>query len=333
MKVYPEKLAGQLKQKIMPVYVVSGDEPLLVQETCDEIRSALRSQGFTERDLFHVEAGFDWQEVLYSGNSMSLFAEKKIIELRMASAKPGDKGGKALQELIANTSEDNCLLIVLPRVDASTQRTKWFKSLESAGALIQLWPVDADRLPGWIGKRFKQAGLRASPDAVHALADKIEGNLLAAVQEIARLQLCAVNDEVSIDDVVSGVADSARYDVFLLIDSALSGDVQRVVKIVEGLKLEGVEPLYLNSMLAREIRNLVSMSFRLSHGQSVESVLKSGRIWDKRKRPVTACLKRNNVAALEHLQLRLNRVDRMVKGLEHGQPWDELTATVVALAS
>lgn len=333
MKIYPDKLEGQLARGLLPLYIVSGDEPLLVQESTDILRQALREAGFTERDLFHVDANFDWQQVLYSNNSMSLFAEKKILELRMSSAKPGDKGAKALTELCGSVSEDTCVLLVLPRVDANTQRTKWFKTLDAVAGFVQVWPVDAKRLPGWIDNRFKRGGLKASRDAVLALVEKVEGNLLAAVQEIERMKLCATDNKIDVDMVMSGVADSSRYDIFVLIDAALEGNVRRSIKILDGLQLEGVEPVYLNSMLAREIRSLSGMAFKIEQGQTPDAVMRSARVWDNRKGPIGACLQRHGTVALEQMQLRLGAVDRMVKGLAQGSAWDELTSAVLDLSS
>ena len=333
MKIYPDKLQGQLAREILSFYIVSGDELLLVQESCDLIRDELRKAGFSERDLFHIDNNFEWQQVTYSNGSMSLFADKKIIELRMSSAKPGKEGAVALTKLCANLSEDNCILLVLPRLDAATQRTKWFKTLEGIGGFVQVWPIDANQLPRWIENRFKRVGLTASREAVQALAERIEGNLLAAVQEIERMKLCSITGHIEIDEVMGGVADSARYDVFLLIDAALEGNTSRVVRILDGLYLEGAEPLFLNNMLAREIRNLSVMAHKIDQGQSVDAVLRSGRIWDKRKAPVAACLRRHRATDLERMQSRFSRVDLMVKGLEDtGRPWDELTTMVVELS-
>lgn len=333
VKIYPDKLEGQLAKGLLPLYIVSGDEPLLVQESADLIRHALQNAGFTERDLFHVDAKFDWEQVLYSNGSMSLFAEKKILELRMSSAKPGDKGAKALTELCGNISDDTCVLLVMPRIDAAAQRTKWFKIVSAVAGLVQVWPVDAKQLPRWIDNRFKRTGLKASRDAVLALVEKIEGNLLAAVQEIERMKLCATDNHIDVDMVMGGVADSSRYDVFVLIDAALEGNVKRSIKVMDGLQLEGVEPLYLNSMLAREIRSLSAMSFKIEQGQTPDAVMQSARVWANRKGPVGACLQRHNTAELEQMQLRLGVVDRMVKGLAKGRAWDELTSMVLELSS
>jgi DNA polymerase-3 subunit delta len=332
VKIYPDKLTAQLQRDALPVYVVSGDDPLLMQEACDEIRAALRAKGFVERELFHIERGFDWSEVLYSSNSMSLFSDKKIIELRMSSSKPGDDGARALTELCQTPSPDNCLLVVMPRVESTTQRSKWFKTLESTGGLMQVWPVDAKNLPRWIENRFRRAGLRATTDAAVALADKVEGNLLAAVQEIERMKLCTDGAEIGVETVLEGVADSARYDVFLLIDAALAGNTARAVRIVEGLRLEGVEPLFVVNMLARELRSLISMSFAMRRGESEDAVMKRWRVWDRRKPIVSLCLKRHGGEALEGLHERLVAADRMVKGLGPGRAWDQIALTVARLS-
>lgn len=332
MKVYPNKLADELKKGGRRVFVVSGDELLLVQECCDLIRSTLSKTGYSERDLFHVDSKFDWGSVLYSGNSMSLFAEKKLIEIRMASAKPGDAGGKALTALVNELDADTALLIVLPRVDQGTQRTKWFKSIESAAAFVQVWPVEAHEMPRWLEGRFRQAGLKASREAILAMAQRVEGNLLAAVQEIARLKLIVSGDKVELDDVVEGVADSARYDVFKLIDSAFLGDVTRSIRMASGLRAEGVDVLFIVNMLARELRSLEVMKSDINSGQSPRDVLKRARVWDKRVPMVTKCLERHDVAGIRDMQVRLGRIDRMVKGILPGDPFREIQLLITTLA-
>jgi DNA polymerase-3 subunit delta len=251
MKVYADKLVETLKQKSLRIFIVSGDEPLLVQESCDLVRRGLKAQGFVERDLFYAESGFDWSGLLYSSNSMSLFAEKKLIEVRLPTGKPGDAGGKVLTELVSSLSDDNALLLVLPRADQSTQRTKWFKSVEAVAGFVQVWPIEAKELPRWLENRFRHAGLKVTRDAVRAMAQRTEGNLLASVQEIERLKIVVDEREVNLADVSSGVADSARYDVFKLIAAALAGNINRCVRMTTGLKAEGVEPLFIVNMLVR----------------------------------------------------------------------------------
>ncbi len=332
MKVYPNKLAELLRKGGQQVFIVSGDEPLLVQESCDLIRSELKKQGFSEREVFHAESGFDWNSLLYSGNSMSLFAEKKLMEIRLPTGKPGDAGGKALTELITQRNDDTAILLVLPRADQSTQRTKWFKTLESAAAFVQIWPIESKDLPRWLEGRFRQAGLRVERDAVRAMTERIEGNLLAAIQEIERLKLIVGDRAVHVDDVLEGVADSARYDVFKMIDAALLGDVSRCVRMTDGLRAEGVETLFVVNMLARELRSLESIKTDLSNGMNQREVFRKARVWDKRVPVVSRCLDRHNVSSLRSLQVSLGTIDRMVKGLVQGDPWRSLQEVALSLA-
>ena len=332
MKVYPDKLAADLKNRIQPLYIVSGDEHLLVQESTDLVRRALKSQGYTERELFHVEAGFDWTSLLYSVGSMSLFAEKKLIEVRMPNGKPGDQGSKVLIELADQLNEDSILLLVLPRATQDIQRTRWFKSLEGKGAFVQIWPVEARELPRWLSTRFKQAGLTASRDAVQVMAERIEGNLLAAVQEIERLKLLSSDGKIDVQHVAEGVADSARYDVFKLIDAALAGDVNRALRMVNGLKSEGVEVMFILAMLARELRTLETIQSGLAAGENRQSLFKKARIWKNRETLVSRCIDRLSLQTTRLLVTNVGRIDRSVKGIENGDPWRLLQDIVMGLS-
>ncbi len=334
MKVYSNQLVETLKQRSLRIFVVSGDEPLLVQESCDLVRRGLKAQGFVGRDLFYAEPGFDWSGLLYSSNSMSLFAEKKLIEVRLPTGKPGDAGGKVLTELVSSLSEDNALLLVLPRADPSTQRTKWFKSVEAVAGFVQVWPIEAKELPKWLENRFRQSGLKVTRDALRAMAQRTEGNLLASVQEIERLKLIVGEREVNVDDVNAGVADSARYDVFKLIDAGLAGDIKRCVRMTRGLKAEGIEPLFIVSMLVREIRSIESIKTAINQnrGAGQREAFKKARVWDKRVPLVTKCLDRHDSRSLQEMLLQLGSVDRTVKGLESGDPWRKLQDVVFRLA-
>jgi DNA polymerase-3 subunit delta len=332
MKVYPDKLAAQFKKAVSPVYIVSGDEPLLIQEVSDQIRGELRAKGYAERQLFHVDGSFDWQDVLFSANSMSLFAEQKILELRMASAKPGDKGSKALLAFIKDPSEDTTMLLILPRLDQATQRSKWFKALDAKGVFVQVWPIEKKDLPRWIGGRMQQAGLRADRDAIQVLIDRLEGNLLAAAQEVERLKLLATDGVVTAQLVQMSVANNARYDVFGLIDMAVGQDRKQTWRMLQGLKSEGAEVMYLNSMLAREVRNLIQIQDALDNGQPTAAVFKKFRIWDKRKNVVSRCLKeRSKADFMQCLKLSAG-VDSAVKGMRQADPWIELEKGYLALA-
>ena len=229
-KLRAEQLGAALTKQLASIYLVSGDEPLLIQECCDQIRAAARKNGFSERELYHVDTSFDWGQLLAAANSLSLFAEKKIIEVRMPTGKPGDKGGKILQEYAQSPAPDNLLLIVTEKLDGATQKSKWFKAIEDAGQHIQVWPVTPAQLPRWIGVRLQQSGLHADSDAIDLLASRIEGNLLAAAQEIEKLKLLATDNRISYELMASVVADSARYDVFGLTDKALHGDARAAVQ-------------------------------------------------------------------------------------------------------
>lgn len=332
MKIYPDKLQNSLKEQIKPIYVVSGDEPLLVQETCDSIRLSLKQSGYTERELFHVDASFDWQQLLYSASSMSLFAEKKLIELRMPTGKPGDKGAAVLKSYVENIPEQTVLLIITNKLERSTQNTKWFKALDSAGASVQIWPIEVNQLPAWLNNRIRKSGMSAGRETVEALVDKVEGNLLAAVQEIERIRLISGEGRIELNQVLNEVSDSSRYTVFALIDAALSGNAVRTCKVVQGLRSEGTEILQIVGLLGRELRSLSKMAARLSAGQSVNSVMQLHRVWSNRKNIVGKTLHRHKLSEFERMISQLAKLDKMVKGLGPGDPWDELTSILLRLA-
>ncbi len=323
-KLRPDQLAGALRKGLSPVYLVSGDEPLLAQEACDQIRQAARKAGFSEREIHHVEAGFDWDHLLTSANSLSLFAERKVIELRIDNGKPGDKGGKALLSYCDNPSEDNLLLIVTPKLDGSSQRSKWYKTLEKTGTVIQIWPVAPTQLPRWIDQRLQQAGLQASRDAIDMLAARVEGNLLAATQEIEKLKLLAVDGQVSAEMISGAVADSARYDVFTLIDKALHGDARGAVRTLQGLKGEGTDATVILWALAREIRTLNQVQHAVQQGQPLDRAAQNAGVWDKRKPLVSNALRRLKQAQLQMLLRKANGIDKAIKGLRNADAWDEL---------
>ena len=331
-KLRPEQLHAALGKQLAPIYLVSGDEPLLIQEACDSIRAAARKQGFGERELYHADANFEWGQLLSAANSLSLFAEKKIIELRMPSGKPGDKGGKILQEYAQSPAPDNLLLIVTDKLDGATQKSKWFKAIEDAGQHIQVWPITAGNLPRWIGQRLQQAGLQADADAIELLSSRIEGNLLAAVQEIEKLKLLANSGRISFELMASAVADSARYDVFGLTDKALHGDARAAVKNLQGLKTEGTEPITILWAISRDIRTLIQVSQAVAQGKHFDWAAKQAGVWDKRQPLVQAALRRLKPAQLQQLLRKANGIDKAIKGMRNAEPWDELLDLVLNIA-
>ena len=332
MRLRPEQLQQHLKAGLAPVYLICGDEPLLLQEAADAIRSEARGRGFGDRELFHADGSFDWQQLLAEARALSLFADKKILEVRIDNGKPGDKGSRALQEYCSAPSPDNLLLVITPKLDAATLRGKWVKSLEGAGVLVQVWPVGSNQMPRWIGQRLREAGIQASPGAVEILADRVEGNLLAAIQEIEKLRMLAPSGEVDAATMSTVVADSARYNIFGLVDKTLEGDPAGAARMLRGLREEGTEVLVILWALARELRLLLRAAEARRYHDSVEDILKKYKVWDKRQPLVKSALRRLKPGHLKMLLRQAGLVDRSVKGLNPGNPWDELTALVMSFA-
>ncbi len=331
-KIRSDQLAQYLKNKLSPVYFVSGDETLLVQEACDEIRQFARQVGFTGRERYHVDKQFDWSQLLSSANSMSLFSDKKIIELRIDNGKPGPEGSKAICQYLENPSEDNVLLIVTPKLDSGTQRAKWVKTIEKTGVWTPIWPINTAQLPRWLGQRLQKAGLKADSQALELLATRIEGNLLAAHQEIEKLKLLAKDEWLSPELIANTVADSARYDIFGLVDKALLGDTRGAVKNLNGLKSEGTEPITILWALAREIRILMNIAQATQQGQSFTWAAKNAGVWDKRQALVEQAYKRLHYKKIAVLLRQANGIDKAIKGLRDANVWNELMELVLNLS-
>lgn len=336
MKLNPAQLAKYLQGSLAPVYVVSGDEPLLCQEACDAIRAACRQRDFSERQVFNAEANFDWGLLLEAGASLSLFAEKRLLELRLPSGKPGDKGAAALQEYLQRPPEDTVLLVTLPKLDGATQKTKWAKALidGEAAQFIQIWPVDVHQLPQWIRQRLSQAGLAASQDAVDLIAARVEGNLLAAAQEIEKLKLLADGNQLDAATVQAAVADSARFDVFGLIDAALAGEAAHSLRMLEGLRGEGVEPPVILWALAREIRQLAGIAQQFGQGVPLDKAFAQCRppVWDKRRPLLTRALQRHSGNRWNQLLQDAQLIDAQIKGQAQGDAWNGLARLALLLA-
>jgi DNA polymerase-3 subunit delta len=332
MRLKAEQLKSHVQRGLAPIYMVAGDVQLLVQEACGIIRQSAREQGFGERLVLHADAGFDWQELLQTTHGLSLFSERRLIELRLPSAKPGDAGSKILQAYAERPVEDNVLLIIAGKIDAASQRSKWFKALESSGVVIQLWPLDARQLPAWILHRMQEKGMQPAPQAVTVLAQRTEGNLLACAQEIERLHLLYGPGPVDVQAIVSAVADNARFDIYALVDSALGGDAVRTTRIVRGLCSEGIEPVLVLWALAREIRLLASMSYEMRQGMPDERVLSQFGVWEKRKAAVRQGLSRHALQGWWHMLRRAGHIDRMIKGVSAGNVWDELLQLSLMMA-
>jgi DNA polymerase-3 subunit delta len=332
MRLRPDQLEDHLTHTLLPLYLVSGDEPFQLGQARDAIRQRAREAGFTDRKVMQVERGFDWQALAASADTLSLFADKQLIELRLPSAKPGDAGSKALLAYCANLPTDTILLVIAGKLDKSQQQSKWFKALDQAGAVLQVWPVDAEKLPHWITQRMHLRNMQPTPEAVAMLTERVEGNLLAADQELEKLRLLSGGGAIDAEAVAAAVSDSARYDVFTLVDTALSGEVARTTRILFGLRAEGVEPVLVLWALTRELRSLSGMSRSLSQGQSVGQVIAQYRVWDKRKPPLQAALRRYPLKRWQGLLWQAGEVERVIKGQTAGKPWDELLQLSLKIA-
>ncbi|MCU7651158.1 DNA polymerase III subunit delta [Pseudomonas piscis] len=336
MKLAPAQLGKHLQGSLAPVYVISGDDPLLCQEAADAIRNAARQQGYDERQVFSADANFDWGSLLLAGASMSLFAQKRLLELRLPSGKPGDKGAAALIEYCSRPAEDTVLLISLPKLDGSAQKTKWGKALVEGAQtqFVQIWPVDANQLPQWIRQRLSQAGMSANQDAVELIAARVEGNLLAAAQEIEKLKLMAEGGQVTVETVQAAVADSARFDVFGLVDAILNGEAAHALRMLEGLKGEGVEPPVILWALSRELRLLANLAQQFGQGIPLDKVFSQARppVWDKRKPLMSKALQRYSAQRWSQLLLDAQRIDAQIKGQASGSAWSSLSRLSLLMA-
>ena len=332
MKLNSEQLQAQLSRGLAPVYLVSGDEVLLVQEVLEALRQAAAQAGYSERTVLAYETGFDWDSLKFETDSLSLFGDRRLIELRLASTKIGDRGSKAIQQYTACLADDRILVIACAKLDQAQLRTKWVKAVDSAGIIVQVWPVDSTRLPQWIRQRAQRLGLELSREAVMLLADRVEGNLLAAAQELEKLRLLQGEGGIDEHHVRELVSDSARFTVYALVDYCLSGRTSKAVHALDELRAEGVEAVLVLWALTRELRTLSSIAQRLSQAEHFEKICSSLRIWERRKPLVRAALDRHPPAFWPQALYQCAQIDLAIKGLAGThKPWDSLLRLCVAL--
>ncbi|MGB7543258.1 MAG: DNA polymerase III subunit delta [Burkholderiales bacterium] len=329
-----EQLEQNLARSLAPLYVIHGDEPLLALEAADAIRARARAAGFTERVVLVAERSFNWGEFIAAGASMSLFGDKKLIELRIPGGKPGAGGGAAIEAQCAHLSPDTLLLVTVPRLAKRDQAAAWFAALARAGTVVEVWPVERAKLPEWIAARLARQKQRAARQTLEFIADCVEGNLLAAHQEIQKLALLAPPGELAFDAVREAVLNVARYDALKLAEAMLAGDRARLVRMLEGLRGEGEAPPRVLWILAEEIRAIARVQDGLASGRPLAEVCRAARVWgDARQSLIGRAAKklaRNALlAALEHAA----RIDRVIKGVAKGDAWDELLQLGLRFAS
>jgi DNA polymerase-3 subunit delta len=340
VRIYPEKLAADLARELRPVYLVSGDEPLLVQESADQVRAAARAAGCTERQVFDAgERSFDWLELAQGAGSMSLFAERRLLELRIPSGKPGTEGSKALQaylESAAAGADDpaggDVLLIVAGRIDKASTSSKWYRAIDAAGATVTVWPPREGEMPRWLAQRAGALGMQVEREALELLAERVEGNLLAAVQELEKLRLLAGDGPIDAQRVGEAVSDNARYNLFACVDACLAGRVEDGLRMLQGLRAEGAEPTAILWAFARELRLLHGLSVAIAAGQSPGQAMNAARVWQSRAPVVQAALGRHHSAGCARLLRLAQHVDGCAKGYADGDPWNLLELLALALA-
>ena len=341
MQVRADQLAGHLQKGLRRLYTVWGDEPLLAQEAGDAIRAAARASGCTERQV-HTVAGahFDWSGLLGASMAMSLFSQRQLIEIRIPSGKPGKDGSDALQRYCERLGDDVVTLVQLPRLDRAQQTGAWFGALDAAGVTVRVDPIERKALPQWIAQRLALQGQRvhggeAGQRTLAFFADRIEGNLLAAHQEVQKLGLLHPPGELSFEQVESAVLNVARYDVFKLGEAVLAGQVARALRMLEGLQAEGEAAVLVHWTLAEDIRALKRVKDAVAGGKPLPMALREARVWGAKERlfeRVVPMLTENTVA---HLVEAAQVCDGLVKGLKHpdwpNDPWDGLKRLVLML--
>jgi DNA polymerase-3 subunit delta len=314
LKLTSDSLPAQLAQALLPAYLISGDEPLLAGEAADAVRLAARNAGFSEREVHFIERAADWEDLSASAANLSLFGARRVMEIRLASARPGVAGNAALSKLIGIADPDTLLLILSPRLDRDAQGADWVRALEKCGAWLQVWPVEAGKLVAWLRARCRRLGLEAAAGALELLAERTEGNLLAAHQELTKLTLLAGAAELTAQAVRESVADSARFDVFQLGEAALGGDAARALRVLAGLRAEGTEATLALWALTRAMRD------------AWNALQGDGRVpvWQRQGAALAQAVKRAPRLSFPALALRATRADRMIKGRLTGNAWDEM---------
>jgi DNA polymerase-3 subunit delta len=315
MRLTAEQFIDRPPKSLQPLYVVYGAEPLGALEAADRLREIAKQQGYVEREVFTAESGFDWSRLASAGSALSLFATQRLLELRIPTGKPGKEGSAAIEAYCQRLPDDTITLVCLPDMDWQGKQTKWFVALEAAATVIESQPVEREQLPRWLASRLARAKLSASPDALEYLADRVEGNLLAAKQEIEKLALLCPPGEVSLETLEASIANVSRYSTSTLVTAIHDGDAARIAKMLEGLKAEGEPPPLILWMLTSELRMLLRMV----------GVTRSGRQpFPSKARELDKLARKHTAASLVRLNLQAARIDRMIKGVNSNDVWDAL---------
>jgi len=326
----PSQLTAQLQRGLAPVYLIAGEEPLLLQEALDAVRAAARAQGYAEREVLDAERGFDWQRLLDTCNTPSLFAPRRIVELRAAAA-PDAEGGAVLTRLAQNPAPDVLLIVALGKLESRARNAAWYGALDAAGVSLYVWPVKPEELPGWIGVRLRAAGLQADPDTLRLLAERTEGNLLAAQQEVEKLALLYPGQAVGLAQIEAAVADSAHYEVFGWLNKVMAGDAQGAVRGLEGLRGEGVELLAILAVVANGLRQLARAAAAYGRDRNTGAALEAAGVFRTNQPAFARAVERSRYGQVLGWLRDCASIDALAKS-SGTQPaaWEELLTLVLA---
>jgi DNA polymerase-3 subunit delta len=327
-----EQLARHLERQLAPLYLVYGEEALLVLEAADRIRAAARRKGYSEREVLIAEPGFEWRRLQASGASLSLFATQRLIELRIPGSGPGVEGAEALSTHAGSLPPDTLTLITVGKLDGRARKSAWFTALEAAGVAVHAQKVTVDRLPQWLAGRLGNQGHQVDEATLEYLAARVEGNLMAAHQEVQKLALLFPPGRITLEDIKGAVLDVARYDAFDLGPAVLRGEAAHFARMLDGLEAEGAGPPLVLWALAEEARALLTIRAATARGVPSQQALRDARVWGDRQGPIQQALRRLDVPVLERMLEHAARIDRIAKGVAPGAVWDELRALGLALA-
>ncbi len=335
MRITSPALSTQLKQGIAPLYLLFGPETLLIEEALDQIRGQCTQAGYSERIRLTAETGFDWNRLQHESSTLSLFADKRLIELRLPTGKPGEAGSKALVNFAQKLAPDTTLIVVTHAIDKRSQTTKWFKAIQDNGLVIECPAIGSANLPGWISRRMSAQGLKHEPGAAEHLSQLVEGNLLAAAQEINLLGLLYPDQTITPPIIEQTNADHARFNVYVFVDACLGGTIERTIRILQNLKHEQAEPIIILWALARDVRTLCQLSAAIDQGERPGgSLFKRHGIWSSRSALVSSALNRLPKSRWENILQRIGHADLMVKGrisFRRKDIWEEIESISLAI--
>jgi DNA polymerase-3 subunit delta len=325
MRLSTAQLPQQLARGLSSLYTIHGDEPLLALEAADRLRARARADGYSEREVLTAEQHFDWSQLRMSGQSQSLFASRRVLELRIPSGKPGSEGSQALQDLCARLPTETITLVCLPGIDWRGQKAAWFTALEAAGTMVEAKPVTRSALPAWVAERLLAQDQHAGEETLEFIAERVEGNLLAAYQEVQKLALLFPPGKLEFEQVRESVFDVARFDVFDLGAVLIAGDAQHLARVLDGLQGEGAAPPLVLWAVTEEIRAVARFLIALAAGRPVPQAMREARIWGTtRQNLMQRHIKHFTSQQAEAALVHAASIDRMIKGLAKGDVWDEL---------